>query len=336
MVGRAVALTLSVGTFLLLLLGGIVHSIGASLACPDWPLCYGQVFPEMKGGLLYEHGHRLLASGMGLLTLALAVIVFRQAATRRLRRPALLGVVLVASQGLLGGLTVIYRLPPAISIAHLGTAMAFFAWGLWMNFQLAYPPKFGGSAPLPPIDPASRRAQRTVAVAAGLAYVQLLMGAMVRHHGASMSCGYDVVGCAGALLPASGLQWLQTSHRLLAILLLGAVGWGTRGALRQARAQKRADLRALSIGSHALVTLQILLGILVIKTTVQTHVVTTHLGLGALLWGDLVLLYLALGRPVARPALGTDLSSSSSQHSGVAPAFDPASIAAVGGQHGAC
>ena len=59
-------------TFVLLVIGGMVHATGSSLACPDWPLCYGQFFPSMEGGVLYEHGHRLVAFVVSTLTVALA------------------------------------------------------------------------------------------------------------------------------------------------------------------------------------------------------------------------------------------------------------------------
>ena len=65
-------------TFVLLVIGGMVHATGSSLACPDWPLCYGQFFPAMEGGVLYEHGHRLVALAVSVLTVALAVAVWRR------------------------------------------------------------------------------------------------------------------------------------------------------------------------------------------------------------------------------------------------------------------
>ncbi|MCX5731932.1 MAG: COX15/CtaA family protein, partial [Deltaproteobacteria bacterium] len=73
-----IARATAAATFVLLVIGGMVHATGSSLACPDWPLCYGQFFPSMEGGVLYEHGHRLVALAVSLLTLALAAVVWRR------------------------------------------------------------------------------------------------------------------------------------------------------------------------------------------------------------------------------------------------------------------
>src|SRR5437867_2438811 len=62
-------------TLVLLFLGGMVTSTGSGLAVPDWPLSFGQVFPPMVGGVLFEHGHRLVAALVGLLTVALMVLL---------------------------------------------------------------------------------------------------------------------------------------------------------------------------------------------------------------------------------------------------------------------
>src|SRR5688572_23167410 len=114
-------------TFLLLLVGGLVNPTGSSLACPDWPLCYGSAFPEMTGGILYEHSHRLVATFVGLMTVILGVLLFRARRHDRGYVPlALLVVAMVVVQGVLGGLTVLLKLPPQISTAHLALSMAFF------------------------------------------------------------------------------------------------------------------------------------------------------------------------------------------------------------------
>ena len=127
MVHRFAALTLG-ATFLLLLIGGTVNPTGSSLACPEPTLvCHGELFPAMTGGVLYEHSHRLVATGVGLLTVILGVAVWRGRRDQPvLRRLAVGAVVLVIAQGVLGGLTVIYKLPTLISSLHLATAMVFF------------------------------------------------------------------------------------------------------------------------------------------------------------------------------------------------------------------
>src|SRR5947199_5081710 len=98
-------------TFVLLFVGGLVTSTGSRLAVPDWPLSFGQVFPRMEGGVLFEHGHRLFATAVGLLTVGLAFWTSRIEPRRwvRVLGWAMLGVVVL--QGVLGGVTVLLRLP---------------------------------------------------------------------------------------------------------------------------------------------------------------------------------------------------------------------------------
>src|SRR5690242_11227522 len=113
-------------TFVLLFLGGLVTSTGSALAVPDWPLSFGQVFPPLGGGVLFEHGHRLAAAGVGCLTVALALWTVLADARPVVRALGLLALFAVVLQGVLGGVTVLYKLPLAVSVAHACLAQAFF------------------------------------------------------------------------------------------------------------------------------------------------------------------------------------------------------------------
>src|SRR5689334_24197243 len=107
------AIATAIATYLLILIGGLVHGTGSSLACPDWPTCYGSMLPKMEGGVAVEHSHRLAAGTVVILTLVLAALITRSRlpAHRPLRRVAWLAVALVFAQALLGGITVLLRLP---------------------------------------------------------------------------------------------------------------------------------------------------------------------------------------------------------------------------------
>src|SRR5215475_8768620 len=98
-------------TLMLLFLGGLVTSTDSGLAVPDWPLSFGQVFPPMVGGVLFEHGHRLAAAAVGCLTVVLAVWTVVGEARAGVRALALLALLAVVLQGILGGVTVLYKLP---------------------------------------------------------------------------------------------------------------------------------------------------------------------------------------------------------------------------------
>jgi cytochrome c oxidase assembly protein subunit 15 len=118
-------------TLLLIAAGGMVTSTGSGLAVPDWPNTYGWFmfsFPMEKwvGGIFYEHGHRLIASAVGFLTIVLAVWVWRVDPRRWVRWLAVGALGAVVLQGLLGGLTVLLLLPAPVSIGHAGLAQLFF------------------------------------------------------------------------------------------------------------------------------------------------------------------------------------------------------------------
>src|SRR6267378_3771962 len=121
-------------TLFLIFAGAMVTSTGSGLAVPDWPLSYGMVFPPMVGGIFYEHGHRMIAATVGFLTVIQAIWLQARARKRYLRMLGWAAVGAVIAQGVLGGLTVLFLLPPAISIAHAGLAEIF----LCLNVSIAF------------------------------------------------------------------------------------------------------------------------------------------------------------------------------------------------------
>ena len=114
-------------TLLLVIAGGLVTSNDAGLSVPDWPLSYGQWMPPMEGGIFYEHGHRMVAATVGLLTMVLAVWLWRVEPRQWLRRLGAACLAMVIAQGVLGGLTVIFLLPRPVSISHACLAQLFFS-----------------------------------------------------------------------------------------------------------------------------------------------------------------------------------------------------------------
>src|SRR5438270_2523237 len=121
-------------TLFLIFAGAMVTSTGSGLAVPDWPLSYGMLMPPMVGGIFYEHGHRMIAATVGFLTVLQAIWLQVRARKRFLRILGWASVGAVIAQGILGGLTVLLLLPPAVSIAHAGLAEIF----LCLNVSIAF------------------------------------------------------------------------------------------------------------------------------------------------------------------------------------------------------
>src|SRR5262245_34840822 len=120
------AILVACATFFLIIAGALVTSNDAGLATPDWPTSNGLLFPKMVGNLFYEHGHRMVATTVGLLTIGLAVYVRLKEKREWVWKLALFALIAVIAQGLLGALTVKMMLPLAVSAAHATLAQLFF------------------------------------------------------------------------------------------------------------------------------------------------------------------------------------------------------------------
>jgi cytochrome c oxidase assembly protein subunit 15 len=116
-----------VSTLFLVVAGASVTSNEAGLSVPDWPLSYGQVMPPMTGGVFYEHGHRMAGATVGFLTIILAVWLMASDRRAWMKRLGWVALAAVITQGVLGGLTVLYKLPKPISITHACMAQLFFS-----------------------------------------------------------------------------------------------------------------------------------------------------------------------------------------------------------------
>ena len=173
------AVLVACATFFLIIAGANVTSHDAGLAVPDWPLSFGKFFPQMVGNVFWEHGHRMIATAVGILTIGLAIYLQVREPRRWVKRLGWLALMGVIAQGLLGGLTVKLLLPLAVSAAHATLAQLFFLTTVsiavftspsWLN-----PPALAS-------DGGEGAAIRSLSVVALIAIlVQLVLGATLRH-----------------------------------------------------------------------------------------------------------------------------------------------------------
>jgi len=237
------ALLTAGATLLLILAGGVVTSTGSGLAVPDWPTTFGYnmfLFPlaKMTGGILYEHAHRLIGSVVGILTLALAVVVWTMERRTWLRWLGALALVGVIVQGVLGGLRVVL-LADSLAFVHGVVAQAFF--GLTGSLVLVTSPGWRSRVAPPPADvlPALRPWSRlTLAVM----YAQIVLGALVTHTGSRVDAHLGLAALVSVLVLlvtqrvlASAKEWGELVRPAQALrtlwvlqLLLGLGSYATR------------------------------------------------------------------------------------------------------------
>jgi heme A synthase len=292
----------------LLFLGSVVHATESSLACPDWPTCFGTMIPEMTGGVFWEHLHRLVAGGL-LLLWGLATWLARREARSQpwIFRASLAGFGLLLVQSVFGGLTVIYRLPDLVSTTHLALAFLFLALATWLAaasaarapaaaLATATDATDGEEGAMPP---ATSSLRAWAAASAGLVFAQSVLGALVRHMDAGMACP-DAPLCLGQVVPplVNAPITAHFFHRVLGTLVLvfvcGLAWW-------VARSEAAAHLRRWMLTAAALVVAQVVLGFASVLTVLAVVPVSLHTLVAASLLSALVHVA-TIAEPVARSA----------------------------------
>lgn len=275
-------------TFLLLIAGGMVTSTGSGLSVPDWPLSFGRWMPAMEGGVLYEHGHRMIASFVGFLIVIEALWLARAEPRRWVRRlgwAALAGVVV---QGLLGGLTVLLGLPDPVSISHAGLAQLVF--GLTVAIALVTSRGWAAAGAEPrPVDRHEPSLFTLAWLTAAAVFLQILLGAAVRHMGAGLAIPTFPLAYGQWIPPLSSLPvQVHFAHRVGALAVAAVTLWTAARGLRVHRDEPWLARPAGLLG--LVVVVQIGLGGWTVLSYKHPWVATAHLAGGALLFATAVTL----------------------------------------------
>ncbi len=261
--------------------GALVTSTGAGLSVPDWPTSYGGFNPPnwwRISTVRAEHGHRLIAGTIGLLTLLLAIWVQRAESRIWVKRLAWSALAAVLIQAILGGVTVLFYLPTSISVAHAGVAELFLCMVTviavvtsrsWIRLSKEQRPTYNGDRP--------RRLSRWLPIAV---YLQILVGAIMRHSGAGLAIP-DFPLVFGGLLPP---EWtfgitIHYLHRIGAIVVALWIVAVWREVRRDGETVRGVVWPSWAL--LALVAVQVTLGALVILSGKAPLPNTLHVTVGA-------------------------------------------------------
>jgi cytochrome c oxidase assembly protein subunit 15 len=264
-------------TFVLIFVGGLVKSTGSELSVPDWPLAFGKLIPSLKGGVLFEYSHRVVAGIVSMLTLALMVWAILREPRRWVRVLAMVAFGLVIAQAVLGGITVLFLIPLPIAMAHTATANAFFcvvvALAIFTNrwfIETTPRAERGGGIALATL----------AAIATGVVYLQILVGALMRHLSAGLAIP-DFPTSFGQAIPPLWDEYIAINfaHRCGAVVVICFVGWLVARVLRTHRDEPQ--LRRPALALIVLLTVQICLGAITIWSRRAVLPTTSHVAIGA-------------------------------------------------------
>ncbi|HEY8155131.1 MAG TPA: COX15/CtaA family protein [Myxococcota bacterium] len=267
-------------TWALIVLGALVRAHGAGLACPDWPLCFGQLVPRFDLKVAFEYAHRVTAGGVSLAFAALAALALRREATRRATaRLVALAAGLLGLQILLGALTVWHLLASWSVTAHLLTGTSFALALLLIACALR-----DLAAPQRRPARASRASVRALGLAAALLALQIALGGLVSSRYAGLACPEWPTCNGGLWFPTFrgtvGLHLLHRSNGYLLLAALAAAAWASR---------LDAGLRGPAFAALALGIAQVAVGIANVVFGLPVEVTGLHSALATALAASLAL-----------------------------------------------
>lgn len=257
--------------FLLLVWGNMVAGLGAGLACPDWPLCYGKFFPQMRWDIFMEHTHRVIGAVFSILFFIYAYKTYKRYSGSYKLIP-IITVILLIIQIVLGGIVVLKKLPVDLTTYHFANAMVIFCLVLYVVY-------FDGKKRMPKL-----KFSGISGLFFGLSFlilIQLILGAYVRHSKAGLACP-DFPTCLGYLVPPNleGIVLTHFSHRIMAYvitLVFIVLFIISKLSTKLKDARKDIDLALLCIIA------QIVLGILVVYSRLTFYVTALHLSLALII-----------------------------------------------------
>jgi len=306
---RRLAVVTTVFTFLLVAVGGLVRGTESGLGCPDWPRCHGRLYPPLEYHAIIEYSHRATASIVIWLTVALAVVAFRNRhqLTKRAFTLAVIPLPIVLSQAILGAIVVAIDLKAESVVAHLLVAMSLVAVLISLIVEVA-----PAGSPLSPPAPgvgADRRFAAVVSAVAGSALFLMLLGSYMSGRGGGLAFRTWPLFDGHVIPTYHGVAPdLHFAHRVVAAVV--AVAIFALARLVRRRPQAPAVVLMVRIAT-ALIGVEILLGAGNVWTRLSAVTRTAHLATGALIWAALfTAARLAWRLPAGEPA-DVDLRSPS-------------------------
>ena len=297
-------------TLFLIFAGALVKSHEVGLSVPDWPTTYGKqmfAFPlsDMVGGIFYEHGHRIIATIVGFFTMIQAIWLGFSHHPNWLKKLGFFALAMVIIQGLFGGITVLFFLPPLVSIIHGILAQTFFIMTIIIAYSMSQERENR-------VDNGMVQAIRKGALLmGGLVYIQLILGALMRHTASGLAIP-DFPTMGGMWIPtfssemmtninyilfdldldsvSKGQVIIHFIHRLGAVIVTGTIGYFYAKYGQIIKASQRS--KAVFISIIVIVIIQFSLGVLTVLSARSPYIASFHVVTGAALLGLCTLLLL--------------------------------------------